>query len=84
MYEGLGMCQKGLTRGDKDVSMVFENHVAGIFVRDLVVILQYSALYFFIRIPFVYLDRFAGRCSLSVRYQYIYEYIYGDCFAFHA
>lgn len=38
-YEGLGMCQKGLTRGDKDVSMVFENHVAGIFVRDLAVIL---------------------------------------------
>ena len=37
--EGLGMCEKGLTRGDKDVSMVFENHVAGIFVRDLVVIL---------------------------------------------
>ena len=30
-YEGLGMCQKGLTRGDKDVRMVFENHVAGIF-----------------------------------------------------
>ena len=38
-YEGLGMCPKGLTRGDKDVSMVFENHVAGIFVRDLAVIL---------------------------------------------
>jgi len=38
-YEGLGMCQKGLTRGNKDVSMVFENHVAGIFVRDLAVIL---------------------------------------------
>ena len=37
--EGLGVCEEGLTRGDKDVNMVPENHVAGIFVRDLAVIL---------------------------------------------
>ena len=78
------MCEEGLTRGDKDVNMVPENHVAGIFVRDLVVVLYYFALYFFVCFPVVYLDRFAGRCSLSVCYQYIYEYIYGDSLAFHA
>ena len=38
-YEGLGMCTKGRARGNEDVDVVFENHVAGIFVRDLAVIL---------------------------------------------
>mgnify|MGYP000097316611 CR=1 FL=1 len=33
------MCEEGLTRGDKDINMVFENHATGIFVRDFVVIL---------------------------------------------
>lgn len=37
--KGFRMCEGGFTSGDKDVSMVFENHVAGIFVRDIIVIL---------------------------------------------
>ena len=82
--EGLGVCEEGLTRGDKDVNMVPENHVAGIFVRDLVVVLYYFALYFFVCFPVVYLDRFAGRRGIGVRNQYIYEHIYRDCLAFHA
>ena len=36
--EGYGMCAESFTRGDKDINMVFEDHVAGLFVRDVVVI----------------------------------------------
>ena len=32
------MCAESFTRGDKDINMVFEDHVAGLFVRDVVVI----------------------------------------------
>lgn len=33
------MREESFTRGDENVDMVFENHVARFFVRDLVVIL---------------------------------------------